>query len=57
MASCGFFAQVHQERDLPDGYGAWETVSGRFYAWRKRGLWQQILECLHQEADTAGEFD
>ncbi|MBW4421807.1 MAG: transposase [Myxacorys californica WJT36-NPBG1] len=25
-------------RDLPDRYGAWETVSGRFYAWRKRGL-------------------
>jgi len=44
-------------RDLPNHYGAWETVAGRFYAWRKRGLWQQILACLHQEADTAGEFD
>ncbi len=43
-------------RDLPDHYGAWETVSGRFYAWRKRGLWQQILARLQQQADAAGEF-
>jgi transposase len=44
-------------RDLPDCYGAWETVSGRFYTWRKRGRWQQILERLHQQADAAGQFD
>ena len=44
-------------RDLPNCYGAWETVSGRFYAWRKRGLWQQILEQLQQAGDAAGEFD
>jgi transposase len=43
-------------RDLPDQYGAWETVSGRFYAWRKRGLWAEILEQLQQHANTAGEF-
>lgn len=44
-------------RDLSDCYGAWETVSGRFYAWRKRGVRQQILECLQQQADATGEFD
>jgi transposase len=44
-------------RDLPGRYGAWETVSGRFYAWRKRGLWQKILEQLQQQTDAAGEFD
>ncbi|MBD3885414.1 transposase, partial [Phormidium tenue FACHB-886] len=44
-------------RDLPERYGAWETVSGRFYAWRKRGLWQQILEQLQQQSDAVGEFD
>lgn len=43
-------------RDLPECYGAWETVSGRFYAWRKNGRWQQILEQLHQQADAAGAF-
>ena len=44
-------------RDLPDCYGAWETVSGRFYAWRKSGRWQQILARLQQRSDAAGEFD
>jgi len=43
-------------RDLPDQYGAWERVLGRFYAWRKRELWQQILEQLQQQANAAGEF-
>lgn len=33
-------------RDLPEGYGAWETVSGRFYRWRRTGLWQRILARL-----------
>ena len=23
--------------DLPERYGAWETVAGRFYRWRKNG--------------------
>ncbi|MDV2997942.1 MAG: hypothetical protein N4J56_007647 [Chroococcidiopsis sp. SAG 2025] len=44
-------------RDSPDRYGAWETVAGRFYAWRKSGRWQQILERLQQQADAAGQFD
>lgn len=44
-------------RDLPDRYGAWETVAGRFYTWRKSGLWQQILKHLQQQANAAGEFD
>ncbi len=26
-------------RDLPERYGAWETVSGRFYRWRRSGIW------------------
>lgn len=25
-------------RDLPERYGAWETVAGRFYRWRQSGL-------------------
>lgn len=44
-------------RDLPDRYGAWETVSGRFYAWQKSGRWQQILERLQQQSDAARQFD
>ena len=43
-------------RDLPSQYGAWQSVSGRFYAWRKNGLRQEILQQLQQQADAAGEF-
>lgn len=44
-------------RDLPEGYGAWQTVSGRFYRWRKQGIWQPILQRLQQEADEAGNLN
>lgn len=44
-------------RDLPDRYGPWQTVSGRFYRWRKAGVLQQILEQLHQQADAKGQID
>jgi len=44
-------------RDLPERYGAWATVSGRFYRWRKQGLWQQILQKLQQLADAKGQLD
>ncbi len=33
-------------RDLPEGYGTWEMVSGRFYRWRKSGLWSRMLQRL-----------
>lgn len=44
-------------RDLPERYGAWETVSGRFYRWRKAGVWQRILETLHQQVDGKGRVN
>ncbi len=44
-------------RDLPARYGAWETVSGRFYRWRKSGLWQRILARLQQQADADGSVN
>ena len=44
-------------RDLPSCYGAWETVAGRFYHWSKSGLWQRILQSLHQQADARGQLD
>ena len=42
-------------RDVPE-YGAWESVSGRFYYWRI-GLWQRILERLQQQADADGKLN
>ena len=44
-------------RDLPERYGKWSTVSGRFYAWQKSGLWQQILAQLQQQADAEGRIN
>lgn len=44
-------------RDLPERYGAWETVAGRFYRWCKNGLWQKILQSLQQQADAFGQLD
>lgn len=44
-------------RDLPERYGAWATASGRFYRWRKQGLWQQILQKLQQLADAKGQLN
>ncbi len=44
-------------RDLPERYGAWESVSGRFYRWRKTGLWSRILQSLQQQADAKGKLN
>jgi transposase len=44
-------------RDLPSRYGAWSTVSGRFYHWRKTGLWQQVLSALQSQADAKGRLN
>ena len=44
-------------RDLPERYGAWETVAGRFYRWRQSGLWQRILQALQQQADAHSQVD
>jgi transposase len=38
-------------RDLPEGYGPWQTVYSRFYRWRKAGVWDRLWERLLQQAD------
>ncbi|QYO62634.1 IS5 family transposase [Leptolyngbya sp. 7M] len=44
-------------REMPERYGKWETVSGRFYRWRRDGLWHQILSTLQQQADAQGQLN
>lgn len=44
-------------RDLPERYGAWSTVSGRFYHWRKINLWQEVLAALQAKADAEGKLN
>jgi transposase len=33
-------------RDLPNTFGSWETVYGRFRDWTLSGLWQKIFDAL-----------
>lgn len=42
-------------RELPDGFGPWQTPYGRYLRWRKSGLWQQISQALHQMDDQTPE--
>ena len=41
-------------RDLPDRFGPWQTVHGRYRRWRQAGPWQRILAALEQEDATTG---
>src|SRR4051794_37378915 len=38
-------------RALPRHYGRVETVSSRFYRWRRSGVWQHVLEALQADAE------
>jgi transposase len=44
-------------RDLPECYGQWETVSGRFYRWTGNGQWEKIFRHLQKLADAKGEIN
>jgi Putative transposase of IS4/5 family (DUF4096) len=36
-------------REMPEEYGDWSTAYHRWRAWKKRGLWQRILQALGDE--------
>ena len=38
-------------RDMPDGFGKWETAYKRYRLWRETGLWQRILSELREESE------
>lgn len=46
-----------QWRDMPERYGKWETVYGRFRRWSREGLFEKILHRLHLELDDDGRID
>lgn len=39
-------------RDLPARYGKWQTVSSRFYRWRRTGIWGRVLAALQRQPDA-----
>jgi len=46
-----------QWRDMPERYGRWETVYGRYRRWVREGLFDRILERLHVALDEDGRID
>ena len=44
-------------RDLPERYGPWKTVYGRFNRWRKDGTFDKILSRLRLQMDEQGLLD
>lgn len=39
-------------RDLPERFGDFRMIQTRHTRWSKRGVWQQLLEHLGEEADN-----
>jgi transposase len=46
-----------QWRDMPERYGSWETVYGRYRRWTREGLFDRILQRLHVSLDEDGRID
>ena len=38
-------------RDMPDGFGKWQTAYKRYRLWRATGLWPRILSTLREASD------
>lgn len=43
----------HAWRDLPAGYGPWQTAYHRLRQWHHAGLWERICRILHPDADRS----
>jgi transposase len=43
-------------RDIPEGYGPWETVYGRFPRWRRDGTWANVLTYLLEDLEQHGRL-
>lgn len=46
-----------QWRDMPERYGRWETVYGRYRRWVSEGLFDRMLRALHVQLDEQGRID
>jgi transposase len=44
-------------RDVPERYGHWKTVYGRYRRWTREGLFDRILTRLHLALDEEGRID
>lgn len=46
-----------QWREMPERYGSWKTVYGRFNRWSRDGTIEKMLERLHLNLDENGYID
>lgn len=46
-----------QWRDLPERFGPWKTVYGRFARWRDDGTLDRVVAKLQRDLDRAGLID
>ena len=56
----GIFWILHtgaQWRELPERYGKWQTVYGRFRLWQADGTIDRLLERLQLRLDAEGRID
>ncbi len=44
-------------RDLPERYGAWQTVYSHFRRWRLAGIWDHMFAAIQRQEDAAGHLD
>jgi transposase len=44
-------------RDLPERFGPWQTVYHHFNSWRRRKVFERILEALQVRLDREGRID
>jgi transposase len=51
------FRSSAQWREMPEEFGPWPTVYGRFRVWRDAGVFAALLEGLIAEAARRGETD
>lgn len=51
------FRSGAQWREMPEEFGPWPTVYGRFRVWRDAGVFAALLEGLIAEAARRGETD
>lgn len=40
-------------RELPEHFGPWQPVHGRYQRWRTAGIWQRILDVMQEHAGSS----
>jgi transposase len=44
-------------RNLPEGFGPWQTAYDRFRKWCRTGLWDDLLDALRARKQDSGAID